>query len=47
MKSTLTHHTFTAEAISDENGPAILIEQPSGLGETAIISLHPTSPRFE
>ena len=41
MKSTLTHHTFTAEAISDENGPAILIEQPSGAGETAIISLHP------
>ena len=41
MQSTLTHHTFTAEAISDENGPAILIEQPSGLGETAIISLHP------
>ena len=41
MKSTLTHHTFTAEAISDENGPAILIKQPSGAGETAIISLHP------
>ena len=41
MQSTLTHHTFTAEAITDKNGPAILIEQQCGFDEPISVILHP------
>ena len=41
MQSTLTHHTFTAEAITDKNGPAILIEQQCGIDEPISVILHP------
>ena len=40
MQSTLTHHTFTAEAITDKNGPAILIEQQCGFDEPLSVILH-------
>ena len=41
MQSTLTHHTFTAEAITDKNGHAILIEQQCGFNEPLSVILHP------
>lgn len=41
MQSTLAHHTFTAEAIADKNGPAILIEQQCGFDEPISVILHP------
>ena len=45
MQSTLTHHTFTAEAITDKNGHAILIEQQCGFDEPLSVILHPCQIR--
>ncbi len=35
------HHQFTAKAIDDSHGPAIMLEQQEGIEDTAVIVVHP------